>query len=108
VLEVKPSTNTVVVGPKEALAVGALAGRRTSWAGERPAGLEAGLACEVQVRAHADPVPAVARLEGDELVIRPDEPLLGLAPGQSAVLYAGTRVLGQVTVDRTVSATAAA
>jgi tRNA-specific 2-thiouridylase len=75
-----------------------------SWAGERPAGLDAGITCAVQVRAHADPVPAVARLEGDELVVRPDEPLLGLAPGQSAVLYAGTRVLGQVTVDRTVSA----
>jgi tRNA-specific 2-thiouridylase len=32
------------------------------------------------------------------------EPLLVVAPGQSAVLYIGTRVLGQCTIDRTVSA----
>jgi len=32
------------------------------------------------------------------------EPLLGVAPGQSAVIYVGTRVLGQCTIDRTVSA----
>lgn len=102
VLEVKPATNTVVVGPKEALAIGALAGRRLSWAGEAP---EADVfRCDVQVRAHAEPVPATASLEGGDLVVRPDEPILGLAPGQSAVLYDGTRVLGQVTVDRTVAA----
>jgi tRNA-specific 2-thiouridylase len=103
VLEVKPATNTVVVGPKEALAVGALAGSRISWTGPQPDG--DAFRCDVQVRAHADPVPATAGFEGTELVVRPDEPVLGLAPGQSAVLYAGTRVLGQLTVDRTVAAT---
>ncbi|MGT2426628.1 tRNA 2-thiouridine(34) synthase MnmA [Amnibacterium kyonggiense] len=103
VLEVRPATNTVVVGAKEELAVGALAGARTSWAGPRPE--ESAFRCEVQVRAHAEPVPATATFEGAELVVRPDDPILGLAPGQSAVLYDGTRVLGQLTVDRTVSAT---
>jgi len=29
-----------------------------------------------------------------------------VAPGQTAVLYVGTRVLGQTTIDRTVSAVA--
>ena len=75
---------------------------RMSWAGPRPEARVFG--CAVQVRAHADPVPATASFEGDELVVRPAEPILGLAPGQSAVLYDGTRVLGQITVDRTVSA----
>jgi tRNA-specific 2-thiouridylase len=32
------------------------------------------------------------------------EPLLGVSPGQSAVLYVGSRVIGQCTIDRTVSA----
>jgi tRNA-uridine 2-sulfurtransferase len=102
VLEVKPATNTVVVGPREALAVGALAGARMSWAGPRPSARE--FRCDVQVRAHAEPVAATASFEDGELVVRPDEPIIGLAPGQSAVLYDGTRVLGQITVDRTVSA----
>jgi len=34
----------------------------------------------------------------------PEQPLNGVAPGQTAVLYVGTRVLGQFTIDRTVSA----
>jgi tRNA-specific 2-thiouridylase len=29
---------------------------------------------------------------------------MGVAPGQTAVIYVGTRVLGQCTIDRTVSA----
>jgi tRNA-specific 2-thiouridylase len=64
----------------------------------------AGFACEVQVRAHGDPVPAWARLDGGEFVIRLDEPIEGVAPGQTAVVYVGTRVVGQCTIDRTVAA----
>ncbi|MFC7765573.1 aminomethyltransferase beta-barrel domain-containing protein [Leucobacter soli] len=73
----------------------------------------------MQIRAHADPVPATARLARidearrteqhraeatHEIVADIDlehaEPLLGVAPGQSAVLYIGSRVLGQFTIDR--------
>ncbi len=100
----------MVVGPREALAIGELAGRAFSWAGLDPVAsgyVDApgeAFACEVQVRAHADPVPARARVRDGELVITPDEPITGLAPGQTAVLYVGTLVLGQCTVARTVSA----
>ncbi len=108
VLEVRPRSNEVVVGPREALAIAELAGARYSWAGAMPADAVEGFACEVQVRAHADPVPATARVEGGELVVRVDAPLEGVAPGQTAVLYRGTRVVGQATIDRTVSAVPAA
>jgi tRNA-specific 2-thiouridylase len=108
VLEVRPKTNEVIVGPREALAIAELAGRRISWAGMPPADPATAFECEVQVRAHGDPVPATARVAGGELVVTLAEPLLGVAPGQSAVLYVGTRVLGQCTIDRTVSAVPAA
>ena len=104
VLEVRPKDNTVVVGPKEALDIAEIAGSRYTWAGLPPVDLETPFACEVQIRAHADPVPAVAQVRDGELVVRPDEPLNGVAPGQTAVVYVGTRVLGQTTIDRTVSA----
>lgn len=84
--------------------------------------------CLVQVRAHGDPVPAHAWVDttdpadappverGDEpegdaaatpaprgpgrrIVVRLEEALTGVAPGQTAVLYRGTRVLGQATID---------
>ncbi|MGL4339521.1 MAG: tRNA 2-thiouridine(34) synthase MnmA [Rhodoglobus sp.] len=116
VLEIRPKTNEVVVGPREALALSELAGSQFSWAGRDP--VESGIIrstqerfdCEVQIRAHADPVPAVACLvplsdtDTNELVITPRQPLIGVSSGQTAVLYVGTRVLGQCTIDRTVSA----
>jgi tRNA-specific 2-thiouridylase len=117
VLEVRPKTNEVIVGPKSELAVSELAGAAMSFAGADPvasgyaedASDENGFgctefACHVQVRAHADPVPAIARVEGGELIVRVITPLLGVAPGQSAVIYVGERVVGQCTVDRTVGA----
>lgn len=140
VLEVRPKSNTVIVGAREELAVTEIAGRKYSWAGLDPVasgyttgaggeGFEA-FDCEVQIRAHADPVPAVAKLsrinpedyahgaaavsasraeQTDtefELVVTPAEPLSGVAPGQTAVVYVGDRVLGQCTIDRTVRVTA--
>src|SRR4051794_21618110 len=104
VLEVRPKENEVVVGPREALDIAEIAGSRYTWAGLPPEDPATPFACEVQIRAHADPVPAVASVTGGELVVRPDVPLNGVAPGQTAVVYVGTRVLGQTTIDRTVSA----
>jgi len=117
VLEVRPKSNEVIVGPKEALAIRELAGKQMSFAGPDPvqSGVaelredEHGFGCsdfavEVQVRAHADPVPATARVAGGELIVSVEQPLLGVAPGQSAVIYVGERVMGQCTIDRTTSA----
>jgi len=102
VLEVRPVSNTVVVGPKEALAIGEISGERHSWAGAAPT--SSSFDCEVQIRAHSEPVPARATVSSSGVVVVPDVPLDGVAPGQTAVLYVGTRVLGQFTIDRTVSA----
>lgn len=120
VLSVRPISNTVVVGPKEALAVDVIAGGRVSWAGRPLEHPDQPFACHVQIRAHAEPVAATAQLllitertdahradAVEEMVVTLDEPLFGVAPGQSAVLYQGTRVLGQFTIDRTVSAVGA-
>ena len=119
VLEVRPKSNTVVVGPKEALAIEEIAGTSFSWAGLPPEDADTPFDCEVQIRAHADPVPAMAWLgrapldptatdcdspSKPELVVVPNEPLIGVSPGQTAVIYVGTRVLGQFTIARTVSA----
>ncbi|QEV99860.1 tRNA 2-thiouridine(34) synthase MnmA [Microbacterium caowuchunii] len=106
VLEVRPVSNTVVVGPREALATAEISGHRHSWAGRAPQ--ESAFACDVQIRAHADPVPAWATWQDGALTVRPEVPFEGVAPGQTAVLYVGTRVLGQFTIDRTVSAVPAA
>jgi tRNA-specific 2-thiouridylase len=102
VLEVRPVDNRVVVGPKEALATAEIAGARFTWAGRAPS--QRTFSCEVQIRAHAEPVPARAEITASEIVVVPETPFDGVAPGQTAVIYDGTRVLGQFTIDRTVSA----
>jgi tRNA-specific 2-thiouridylase len=106
VLEIRPKTNTVVVGPQDALAIAELAGSRFTWCGTAPSNPQEWFAAQVQVRAHGESVDCVAAVVDGELVIRLREPLVGVAPGQTAVLYVGTRVLGQTTIDRTISADA--
>lgn len=106
VLEIRPKENKVIVGPEALLAVDELRGIRISWAGLPIADAEAGIefVCMVQVRAHGDPVDARARVEAQEdgsnvLVATLIEPMRGVAPGQTMVVYQGTRVLGQATID---------
>ena len=104
VLEVRPKENTVVVGGRELLDVDRIEGIRPTWAGAPLPEAEAGdwFDCQLQFRAHGEIVPATAQVVdgGERWLIRPAEPLRGVAPGQTAVLYRGTRVLGQVTIDR--------
>jgi tRNA-uridine 2-sulfurtransferase len=104
VLEIRPKENLVVVGPESALEILELAGSRFSWCGKPKENPEEFFDCEVQVRAHGEAIKAQAAVVEGEMVIRLQEPLYGVAPGQTAVIYIGTRVLAQTTIDRTESA----
>lgn len=104
VLEVQPRTNTVVVGPSELLTVRAIDGDDLVWLADDGV-VGATFECAAQVRAHGEPVRAVATLLGPSdarratgVAVELLDGLRGLAPGQSLVLYDGTRVLGQSTV----------
>ncbi|MCC9195969.1 tRNA 2-thiouridine(34) synthase MnmA [Arthrobacter sp. zg-Y820] len=113
VLEIRPKENKVIVGPEKLLNIDQMRGIKISWAGlpipEIAARTE--FDCMVQVRAHGDPVAARGWMEDvvseeadggirEELVVRLNEPMRGVAPGQSMVVYQGTRVLGQATIDK--------
>ncbi|WP_270258112.1 tRNA 2-thiouridine(34) synthase MnmA [Kocuria marina] len=122
VLEIRPKTNEVVVGPEALLSIDVMEGIRPSWAGLPPRevaamaedvdGRSEEFPVTVQVRAHGDPAPARAwltRKDGQQrLRVRLDEPQRGVAPGQTMVLYQGTRVLGQATIDAAFADRAAA
>jgi len=103
VLDVQPVKNTVVVGSADELDVVGVRGSGAVWFGA-PTG--EWFDCAVQVRAHGAAVPARARAVRDDggwsvMEIEVAQGLRGLAPGQSAVLYDGPRVLGQATVAAT-------
>ncbi len=100
VLSVSPVARTVSVGPAEALDVRSLVTGRPVWSSPRPLPLR----CCVQLRAHGmvhdclvTPAAGGAGLAGGwHLAL--DTPARGVAPGQTAVLYAGPTVLGSATL----------
>jgi tRNA-specific 2-thiouridylase len=96
VLDIEPVSNTVTVGPREALEVRRLEGMGPNWCiGTRPA---ESIDCTVQLRAHGAAHPATATVLGDRLLVDLHEPASGVAPGQSLVVYDGTRVVGSATI----------
>jgi tRNA-uridine 2-sulfurtransferase len=101
VLDIEPVSGTVTVGPREQLAVDRLTGIRPRWCGTVPDRLEG----TVQLRAHGDEHRAVVALAGDEIEIELIDPAYGIAPGQAAVVYDGTRVVGSATISATQRAT---
>ena len=107
VLDISPVTNTVTVGTAEELSVGALEAGHVRWCG--PTGTEA-FTCSVQLRAHGSPVPATARYDESAGTVNLDlgDSVRGIAPGQTAVLYEDTRVIGSATITATRRATAGA
>ncbi|HWC78929.1 MAG TPA: tRNA 2-thiouridine(34) synthase MnmA [Pseudonocardiaceae bacterium] len=103
VLSLEPVTGTVRVGSAEQLAVTRIVGKSPVWpTGSWPAGP---VDCTVQVRAHGGIGPAVAEVVDGELAVRLTEPLQGVSPGQTMVLYrpddAGDLVLGSATIAST-------
>jgi tRNA-specific 2-thiouridylase len=95
VLDISPVTNTVTVGPREALDVREIVGERPVWLTEPSA---VPFECRVQLRAHGEVHDCTAHLDGDVLRIALREPARGVAKGQAAVLYDGDRVLGSATI----------
>ena len=96
VLEVRPADDTVVVGPREQLDADSIDAAGATWCGAVPG---AGDRVGVQVRAHGEELPGVVEtLDGDVLRLRLDRPVRAAAPGQTAALYAGTRVVGSATI----------
>lgn len=115
VLGIDTERNEVTVGSRAALAIGEVSGQRFNWAGPAPQADR--FDCLVQVRAHGEAVPGVFIRRAAEISTRPDatepgvevavrlaEPIHGVAPGQTAVVYDGERVVGAFAIDRTESA----
>ena len=102
VLDIEPVSNTVTVGPAEALGVTDIEAGPPVWSGCLPPA--APIDCTVQLRAHGDAHGATVWLDGGALRIRLERPARGVARGQAAVLYDGDVVLGSATITHTAAA----
>jgi tRNA-specific 2-thiouridylase len=94
VVRIEPEQRRIVVGPRRALAVEAMRVGGWNWLGEEQREVS------VKVRSLAPPVPAT--LDGDWVRFAGAE--FGVAPGQAAVAYDGTRLLGGGWIADTVAA----
>ncbi|MDG4767329.1 tRNA 2-thiouridine(34) synthase MnmA [Solwaraspora sp. WMMD406] len=100
VLSITPTTNTVTVGPAEALDVTTVTGNRPVWTGGPVP--DGPVEAMVQVRAHGSVVPAVVEVTGERIRAELRQPIRGVAAGQAMVVYrpepAGDVVLGSATI----------
>lgn len=106
VVGVDAPSNKVLIGTADLLGVDLIVADHARWCGEAPSGE---VRVGAQVRAHGEEIPASARVDDSDpelIQVRLDERIRGVAPGQSVVLYDGTRVVGSATIASTDRATA--
>ena len=92
VVAIVPETRAVVIGPRDELLGRGIIARGMNWLSAPPA---VGAQVAVRVR-HRSPLAAaeLIRFDGDEIELALREPVSAITPGQSLVVYDGTRVLG--------------
>ncbi|PRY61279.1 tRNA (5-methylaminomethyl-2-thiouridylate)-methyltransferase [Knoellia remsis] len=101
VVGVEAGANRVLIGTQDLLGVDVITAEHARWCGEAPTGE---VRVGAQIRAHGEEIPAWAELDVDDpdvLRVRLDSRVRGVAPGQSVVLYDGTRVVGSATITAT-------
>jgi tRNA-specific 2-thiouridylase len=97
VVDVDVKQNIVMIGPPTLLDINVIEAVNPRWGGPLPVN---GQEIEVQVRAHGESLPATVEVTSDGVTIRLKEFLRGVAAGQAAVMYEGTRVIGSATISR--------
>lgn len=99
VVRIDAQSNRVIVGPKEALARDIVMVKDANLLGLQPdahrAGADEGIQILVKLRSVSQAFPATLYpLQGGRAEIHLESPQFGISPGQAAVFYDGTRVLG--------------
>ncbi len=92
VVEVRPETGEVVVGPEEALYAAGMEIEDLNWITDTPP--TPGDELQVQIRHRAPPLPVTLEDGPHGLRLRFPTPQRSVTPGQSAALFRGTRLLG--------------
>ena len=98
VLGVEPVANRVVVGERQDLLCDGLLGARAHWIGPPPVGA---LEATVRIRSrHGGVASRILPLDDGRVEVEFEHPQGGVAPGQAAVFYDGSRVLGGCWIEK--------
>lgn len=98
VVDIKPATRTVVIGPRDALQGRGLEARELNWLVDAPV---VGAQVSVQIRHRSKPVLAhITSVSNDAVELSLLESATAITPGQSLVIYDGDTVLGGGVIER--------
>ncbi|MDO5728090.1 MAG: tRNA 2-thiouridine(34) synthase MnmA [Actinomycetaceae bacterium] len=113
VLETRPETNQVIVGPAALLSIDTVLASDVTWLAaddpgdvrtltSAPIGTDHDECLYAQMRAHGRPIPVahVRRIDGS-VEVHLAEAVRGIAAGQSLVIYRGTRALAHAVISTT-------
>ncbi len=89
VVEIRPDTNQIVVGPREALECHRVVLENVNMFDDR-----VNFECDVKLRYRTTAVRCSVVIEGDHATVELYEPVLGVASGQAGVFYDGDTLLG--------------
>lgn len=89
VVEIKPDTNQIVVGPREALECHKVVLENVNMFDDAKE-----FECDVKLRYRTTAVRCHVSIEGDHATVELHEPVLGVASGQAGVFYDGDKLLG--------------
>lgn len=101
VIQIKPETKEVIVGPQSALAEKTIKVASLNWLYET-CPTEAPLDVEIKIRSTRPPVAARVLIskEDNAASVTLIEPEFGVAPGQACVFYLGSRMIGGGWIQR--------
>lgn len=109
VIRIEPEARRVVVGPRAALATSTVRVSDLNWLGAGDGPPADGLDVMVRIRSTMEPVPGRVLGTGpDTAQVELTTPEFGVSPGQAAVFYDGSRVLGGGWIMRDETRSAAA
>ena len=96
VTKLNPKDNTIVVGKKEALEVNEVAGNNLNMFID-----DKEFSCSVKLRYRSVSTPCSVKIENEKAYISLEEPAFGVAAGQLAVFYDGSKVIGSAFIEST-------
>ena len=92
VVKLDAPNKRVIVGPREALLTRSIDIAEVNWLGDEVS--EKGFPITLKIRSTQRPVAAHLFLNGENATLEFETPEAGVSPGQAAVFYGGSRVLG--------------
>ena len=98
VVGIEAATNSVTVGPRDALARDTLTASGVNWIAGTPPASGARVTAQIRYR-HKEAPASITPVDNGRVQVKFDEPQIAVAPGQAVVFYDGEVVVGGGGID---------